>query len=92
MLENASLTSQVNQHCDYIGRLESKIDRGAQSLGGGTGRAKLKLLELQADHQCAMFQREVSSYMMKMSNGEIMHTWSQTEMFGLNENFGLIEE
>ena len=30
--------------------------------------------------------------MMKMSNGEIMHTWSQTEMFGLNQNFGLIEE
>ena len=44
--EVSSLTELCNQHTEYIGRLESKVERGATSLGGGTGRAKLKLLEV----------------------------------------------
>jgi len=49
------LTALANQNAEYIGKLESQVERGATSLGGGTGRAKLKLLEVKTGHQNASF-------------------------------------
>lgn len=90
--EVISLTKLCNEHAEYIGKLEDKVERGATSLGGGTGRAKLKLLEVKCNHQDAGFQRQVSTYLGNLAEGGIKEIWCQTDFFGLAQNFGLIVE
>jgi len=90
--EVLSLTQLCNRHVEALAKLESKVERGATSLGGGSGRSKFKLLEVKSLEQDAAFQRQVSSRITGLAGGEVRATWCQTEMFGLGQNFGLLVE
>jgi len=61
-------------------------------LGGGTGRAKLKLLEAKCHHNDIILQKEMANYLASMTEGGLKEIWCQTEMFGLQEKFGMIIE
>ena len=37
-----------------------------------------------------MLQKEMGIYLTRLTNGDSKEIWCQTEMFGLNEQFGLI--